>query len=296
MTNQSPHSTSAVSSKEQARSIVSSMGELPASPEVIKVVMDRTADFNSDIQGLSKALSADQTITAKVLKLSNSSFYGRAHSVATLDEAIMILGFFTLRSLVVATATHSMFDGSDAGGHQRTLWEHSLATAMACRLVGGRVEGLNNDEAFLAGLMHDLGKLILIQKMPEDYAKIIEKAKEECVPFTQLEDSAFGFNHTDLGQALMDEWAFPPELIESIRDHHLQDYSSAADEPVSLACVVNLADTISNYLQIGFACKDAPEPWTTNSAARIGLDSANLKEICEELQNSFAEEKRHFEG
>ena len=118
--------------------IIETIGELPTSPTVVASVMGMTKDLNTDVTKLSRVLSSDQSLTAKVLRLSNSPFYGRMRGVATLDEAIMILGFFTIRSLVVASSAYSMFNLGGQGGLEYRLWNHSLAAAMCARLTARR--------------------------------------------------------------------------------------------------------------------------------------------------------------
>ena len=113
--------------------IISTLGDLPASPAIVSTVMGLTSNPDSKIVDISKVLSADQSLTAKVLKLSNSSFYGRPKEVKTLEEAILLLGFFTVRSIVIATSAHTMYTKEIAGNSPEKLWQHSLATAVAAR-------------------------------------------------------------------------------------------------------------------------------------------------------------------
>ena len=134
--------------------IVDTIGELPASPAVVGAVMNLTSDLNSTITDITRVLSADQSLTAKVLRLSNSSFYGRAKEVGTLAEAIIILGFFTVRSLVVASSAHSMYcrcNGMDRCNAER-LWQHSLSTGIAARcLIGTSIPEAAEEAEALGG-------------------------------------------------------------------------------------------------------------------------------------------------
>lgn len=279
----------------QVDNIVSSLGELPASPAVVQTVMNITSDFNADIHDLSKALSADQALTAKVLKLSNSSFYGRSQAVATLEEAIVILGFFTLRSLIVATATHQIFGDNDINSPQHKLWEHSLATAMAARMIAEKVRPEKIEEAFIAGLMHDLGKLVFLQKMPEDFDRIIATAENGDGTFVDLEETTFGFSHADLGRVLMIKWSFPAELTDSVMDHH-NPGSVDSNGNISLAHIVNVANDLAKSIEVGFTDPDNATRLSDNTfASQIGMNQDSLEKLSAELKDIFETEKSMFD-
>ena len=274
--------------------IICAIGELPSSPSVVNLVMGMTSDLNTDIRRISKTLSSDQSLTAKVLKLSNSSFYGRSKGVATLDEAILILGFFTLRSLVVATATSAMFKNRDPESAEHKLWEHSLATAMASRMIAARVRPAVVEEAYIAGLMHDLGKLILLQKNPKDYGAIISEVEKSGGVFSELELKAFGFTHSDLGQALLEKWSFPPELCDAIRDHHTTLRTISNDAEQSLACIVNLANVISKKIGVGFK-ESVPEDLSKLESARaLQFSKDDIDKLEKRVAEAFSAEKHLF--
>jgi putative nucleotidyltransferase with HDIG domain len=274
--------------------IVSSMGELPSSPAVVNQVMSMTSDFNADVQSLSKALSADQSIAAKVLKLSNSSFYGRASSVSTLDEAIMILGFFSLRSLVVATATHAMFDSKNSESAESKLWEHSLATAMCARSLAKRIKHPYSEEAFIAGLMHDLGKLIFLQKMPGEYQATLNPASGFGEASLRHEREQFGFDHAQLGRVLMTKWSFPARLTDAVQYHHQPRLNSSSPSEATLDCIIHLADSMTRNMGVAFNEAPVEDLGALESARCLGLDAVALDEMCLELKDSFANEKSNF--
>ncbi len=289
-------SQSEIIANRQMDQIVNSLGELPASPAVINLVLGMTSDFNTDIKGLSKALSADQTLTAKILKLSNSSFYSRAQGVATLEEAVMILGFFTLRSLVIATATHGLFGNDRPDSPEHKLWEHSLATGMASRVIAQEINRAKVEEAFISGLMHDIGKLIFLQKMPEAYNEIIEKVENGRITFKDAETESFGFTHAALGSILMIKWSFPQELIDAVADHHKPEKFTAISGCSTLAPIINLADAMAKSIGVDFGQK-APESLSElESAKQLGLDGTAIETILNELLEAYEQEKGLFSG
>ena len=274
--------------------ILSAIGDLPSSPGVVSLVMGMTSNLNTDIRALSKALSADQSMTVKVLRLSNSPFYGRSRGVTTLEEAIMVLGFFTLRSLVVATFTHALFKNEDPSGYEEKLWEHSLSTAMAARIISKRTNSDVMEKAFICGLMHDLGKLIFLQKMPDEYKALVKKVESEGKTFLELEDELFGFNHAELGQTILENWEFPSDLCKAISEHHSPEAVQDGNEGSKIALIVNLASNLAKEIGVGFSETRSDDIADLPSAKLLGLDSETLQKMTKELKVAFNEEKRHF--
>ncbi len=281
-------------SSQKVSQILSALGDLPASPSVVSLVIGMTSDLNTDVSQLSQALSADQSLTAKALKLSNSPLYGRPRGVTSIDEAIMVLGFFTLRSLVIATATHAMFKDSGKGSLVESLWEHSLATGIASRLIAQKLGHPCVEESYLAGLMHDIGKLILAQKFPEEYAALVSRHKREDVELVELEQIQFGFSHTDLGEALLEKWDFPTDLIYAVARHHEPDNEAELNSVASIPLIVNLANGIAKCIGAGFKGLSAESLTEFESLKALKLSDEDLAAIIEGMAENFQEERKRF--
>lgn len=285
-----------------AERIISTIGELPASPAIVSAVMGLTSSVETDISKLVKVLSADQALTAKVLKLSNSSFYGRSKGVSTLKEAILILGFYTLRSLVIASSTHSLYKRKDSNSLEQALWEHSLATAISCKEVAREIHHNNIEEAFIAGLMHDLGKLILSQKMPAEYDAIVEEVRSSQRSFLEVEMEILGFNHVDVAKALFDKWNFPTFLSSAIYYHHRPDSkpvsSGASRSPaeIPLAYIVNFCDQVARHVDCGFDDAMIEDLATMPLALKVGLKQEKIDSMLERLAETCHSEKHVFDS
>ncbi|HSG98969.1 MAG TPA: HDOD domain-containing protein [candidate division Zixibacteria bacterium] len=277
---------------DQLQEIISSLGELPASPAVVSLVMNMTTDLNTDIHGLTRALSADQSLAAKVLRLSNSPFYGRTQNVKSLEEAIVILGFYTLRSLVVATGTQSLFASDDPRGLEHKLWEHSLATALAARMLAVASGHPQIEEAFLAGLLHDIGKLILLQKMPTEYRGALESAAANHDSLLSAEYARFGYTHAEIGAALCSSWSFPPELVEAVRYHH-QPVTDDTD-CASLSSLVFVADALALDVAESTGESTPAEPAEILKVIEFPLSLERLNTLRAELPHVFAQERALF--
>jgi HD-like signal output (HDOD) protein len=161
--------TSDVGANDQLKNIIMTTRDLPAMPQVASKVLELSSDPNTSAQQLQQIIADDQAMTARILKIANSAMYSCSRKVKTLTEAIVMLGFNSIRSLVVTSAARNLYNtrNSTTGLKERLLWEHSIGVAFACRLlVQDRMPALA-EEAFLAGLMHDIGKLVLNLQVPD---------------------------------------------------------------------------------------------------------------------------------
>jgi putative nucleotidyltransferase with HDIG domain len=282
----------AVNSNRMLDKIMATIGDLPATPAIIARLMNLTADINTDIEKITKAIMADQSLAAKVLKMSNSSFYGRAREVKTLKEAVMILGFMTLHSLVIATTTQTMYQKTVDGGTAGKLWEHGFASAIASRLIA-QISGFHFiEEAFVAGLLHDIGKLVLVQKIPTDFRQIVAEVEARQASFAVVEEAAFGFTHAQVGSLLLQKWSFPEELIAAVERHHLPTEAAEADR--KLTCIINAGNFLAKTLEVGFDDYAVDDLSELESIAALDLDPANLDEIQTTIKEQFEEEKELF--
>jgi putative nucleotidyltransferase with HDIG domain len=274
--------------------VVSAVGELPAAPAVISAAIKMTSDLQSNISDVCKVLASDQSLTAKVLRLSNSPYYGRCKRVATLQEALVVLGFVTVRSLIIATSAYSMFNRRDPNSSECKLWRHSLATAIGARLIAERINHPEKEEVFVGALLHDIGKLVLLQKMPAPYGRIVNEVERKATSFKRVESQVLGFDHTDVASLLLAEWSFPGNLVEAVRRHH-QPLSFGSGNPAPIAQVINLADYMAKNLGVGFNDERVKDFIQLKSARLLALDSKTLNLLFEKLQEEYQAEMRIFD-
>jgi putative nucleotidyltransferase with HDIG domain len=231
--------------------IIEKLGDLPSAPPILSKAIRLTSNLDSNIAEISRSITADQSISAKVVRMSNSPAYARTTRVSTLDEGIRVLGFNQLKSIIITASTFQMFENCIHADMAADLWSHSLSTAIGSRIVAERLTALNKDEAYLAGLLHDIGKLVLLKTAPNVYAEVIEIVKNSHTEFVIEEQKELEFDHTDVGAALLEKWSFPRNILTAVANHHkcnLAD-ASAAEQ---LARVVALADSVSCYIGAGF--------------------------------------------
>jgi putative nucleotidyltransferase with HDIG domain len=273
--------------------IVSTIGELPASPSIVNAVINLTNDLNSDVSQLAKHLASDQVLTAKVLKLSNSSFYGRAKTVSNVNDAIVILGFHTIRSLVLASSVRNLYKSKKPDEFEEVLWEHSLSTAIICRMIAQHLRHSQKDIAFIAGILHDIGKLILYRKYPKKYDRIIKFAKQCHTNIHKLETESIGVNHMEVGAALLAKWNFPDEYVDAIRDHHdWKEPENMKEIPVSW--MVNYSSICSSLIGCDIANHPEYEAEWVEAAAKLDIPLEKAQELNNNLFDVFNEEKKIY--
>ena len=273
-----PRSDSVAIRQDVLQRMMSTIGELPASPVIIASVMSMTANLDTNVTEVSRLLATDSTLTAKVLKLANSSYYGRPQEVCSVKEAILIMGFYAVRTLVIASSARSLFSGDDPDGPVEKLWRHSLATAIASRQIAGHLKHPHRDEVFIAGLMHDIGKLVMLESLGFRYRDVVLQIEHAHGSFVQEEQRHFGFTHVDVAHILTAHWGIPPSLVEAIAQHHtLGGYRP--DSPIPMAYIVHLANHMAKLLRIGFEDARETELGRLESAQAMRLEDETLEEL-----------------
>ena len=212
---------------------------------------------------LAKLISSDQALSTKMLRLSNSAYYGFPRAITTVRDAIVLLGFRAVRSATLASCVIDAVPGSANLDYQR-FWRYSVTVGMLAELLA-RVEHTPHDEAFTAGVIHNIGRLALDQYAPEQFRQALELARDSGMPLLDAERAVLGFTDVELGGGLALHWNFPPPLVDAVAHHHLNVY--ALPEPQSLAASVVRARLFVSSLGICDGTAQAvtsapPAEWT----------------------------------
>jgi putative nucleotidyltransferase with HDIG domain len=223
--------------------LIQNLGELPPLPQVAAQVLRLVADPDSTTDDLQKVISTDQALTVQILKIANSAMFGMMREVRTVTQAIMTLGFSTIKSVVIAASAKNLYSRGSVGLQERLLWEHALTTALAGRGFSRLLRFPRSEEAFVGGLLHDIGKSVLGIKFPDRYSVLVRQVYNEQADLLALELDTFGFDHCMVGEALLHSWNLAESLETAVRWHH--DPASAPDGQRELTAIVALGNQLA---------------------------------------------------
>ena len=233
--------------------ILNGATDLAALPQVVMRVMDLTTDQKATATDLEKVIGMDQALAAKILTLANSSYYGLPRQVSTLREAVVFLGFKTVRNLAMGITTFNLFLGrSDAASlARRSVWRHSMDAAQCARVVTSLLhpsaqETVGMDQVYTCALLHDVGKIAMDRSRQALFIAIMELTRTRNVRYSVIENKVFPFSHGQIGAALAARWNYPPALCEAIAFHHTP---RAAEINPKLTAAVCLANEIAHFLE-----------------------------------------------
>jgi putative nucleotidyltransferase with HDIG domain len=229
--------------------LISNLGDLPPLPQVAAQVLRIVADPDSTADELQRVISTDQALASQILKIGNSAMFGMMREVKTLSQAIMTLGFSTIKSVVIASSAKNLYSRGSAGLQERLMWEHALATAMMGRAYGKLLRFPRTEEIFLAGLMHDIGKSVMGIKFPDRYGAMIRTIYNDQGDSLEMELDLFGFDHTMVGEALLRSWNLSQSLEQTVRWHHEPLEAPLENRP--LTALVALGNQMALNQKIG---------------------------------------------
>jgi HD-like signal output (HDOD) protein len=230
------------------QAIFTSLGvkSLPAMPHAAQQAFQLATKPNAEAHDYIEVIEADEGLSAKTLKIANSVFYDRGGGSRTIADAVNVIGIAELRNLLNASALMNVFPLRHPLRSQ--LWAHDIATALTARLIAKTIAPHLADSAFLAGLMHDIGKLLLLQRHTESYAKLLKEGLSAGLESPLAEVNEYPFDHTHVGQLIGEQWRFTKELTMAIRCHH-NDWSTFSG--ISLAALIKASDILTHGLNLG---------------------------------------------
>ena len=264
-------------------SIAAANSRIVRLPALKPVVLQVLASFERpelDIDSIVNELARDQTLSARVLRLANSSFYGLQTRIATLHDAVMVLGFRHIRATVAAVAVTECFTDKHLPSFDfPAFWRHAAAVGLAARTIAA-ILGRPGEVAFLAGLLHDIGVLVLLSSFPEHSECVFDHAERDHCLIIDAEHDVIGIDHAMIGEALAERWKFPAPIRLAIGAHHLPD-AQPAD---SLANIVHLADVMVHAMGISDPVDELVPPLSDIAFNRLGLDMEDLRRVMREVE------------
>jgi len=225
--------------------------ELPTLPTIALEVNKMLQDYETSISRLTRLIEKDQSISSKILKLSNSTFYGSGRKINNIPNAAVLIGFNTIRNIVVSISVINAFASPKnlAGFDISDFWKHSVAVAMVSKRLGEQQDYPQPDDCFLAGLLHDVGKLVLSQYFQDHFRKIWTTADSLNISFYEAEKNEMPIDHADIGGYLAKSWQLPAELVDTIQHHHTMNENAANQK---LLAIVHTANILVNTFKDNF--------------------------------------------
>jgi putative nucleotidyltransferase with HDIG domain len=239
--------SSKIEDPREVMRMVEAFGDLAVLPQVVAKVLDLSAEQTPSASDFERAISVDPGFTSRILKLANSAYYGLPRRVTAIRDAVVLLGIREVRCIAMAATAFELFVGRGDRDSllRRGMWRHSVYAGAVARSVARRVAGVDEESAFVAGLLHDVGKSIALQVMKRQFLDAVERAATAEVSCYQMELEMLPVTHPDLGAAALMKWNLPESLVEAVGCHH--EPARARKSP-RLAATIAVADAIAHFL------------------------------------------------
>lgn len=254
--------------------IIDNITDLPTLPDVVSRINEMVHDPSTSAAEINDVISRDLALSTKVLKLVNSPFYGFPRRITNITYAVVILGFNTIRNLALSAFMFDLFKTGVAGFDLQAFWRYSIASAVGSQLVAKRAGFELIEDAFMGGLLHDVGKVIMNQYLKKDFEAVVKHVQEQDCLFLEAEEAVLDYTHHDIGAALLERWNLPPHLVESCRLYHKP--CEGADESCFIPSI-HLADILVRALCFGSPGdrripKVDPQAWSRLNIPVEGLE------------------------
>lgn len=274
--------------------VLDKITDMPALPTVVARLTRLIADPRTTASNINAVLSSDPGLVTKILKLVNSSYYGFSRRITTITNAVVILGFNQVRNLALSAFIFDKFASPESGTgfDLNGFWRHSIGSAFLCAQISRKLDAKLEEDAFICGLLHDLGKFIMVQHAPDHVAMVMNVVRRENILFYDAEKKVLGYDHAMLGAIVMERWNLPQTLVDVVRNHHQPIEAPPASR--KLCCVTQTAEITARALLMGNG-GDAkiprllPEVW-----AMTGLDWAKLEDIIRRGAEEYSKSEAFF--
>jgi putative nucleotidyltransferase with HDIG domain len=253
-------------SPELTKTLTAAVDGMPAFPKSVQRVLELTRDVNSTPKDLVEVIDKDPVLTVKILKVVNSAYYSLPKQITSVGHAVVYLGFNTIKNLALSIAAIGMLPKTnEAGFDGQQYLLHSLATAAIAKQLALKVDGADPMDCFIAGLLHDFGKVVLAQFMPRQFRGALEVSLQQGISLHLALRETLGVDHAVVGAMLVEKWRFSPHLVETIR----HQYGPELADSGMIACVFG-ANQISKKLNFGFAGNLLVEEFPPAVVKRLG--------------------------
>jgi len=264
-------------SGDEIRHEVQRIREISTLPQVMRRIMDVVVDERSSAQDLAREIAHDQALTAKVLKIVNSAFYGFYRRISSVSEAVVILGYNEIRSIAMTISVLDLFGPSRGGGHfdRVKLWEHVIAAGTLADIIRQHCCRFE-DSAFVAGLLHDIGKVVLDEYFSVEWRQVLAEAHGRESPLVEVERAMLGVTHAEVGYWLSERWNLPAPIGQAILHHHEEPRLETSS---ALEGLTYLSNALVKERGIGFGGDGFVWPVGEEARQVVGLEERHLAKV-----------------
>ncbi|PIQ95451.1 MAG: phosphohydrolase [Nitrospinae bacterium CG11_big_fil_rev_8_21_14_0_20_56_8] len=274
--------------------LVNESVQIASLPSIFYEIDSAVEDPESSFSEIAQIISRDVALSARLLKIVNSSFFGFSSRIETITHAITIVGLAQLRDLVLATTVVSQFRGvPQEVVNMERFWSHSIACGLAARIIAIYRREPNAERYYVKGILHDVGRLILFLNLPDKMKEAFSLYENDGGLLYEAERKVLGFDHSEVGGALIQTWNLPPTLQETVRYHH--NPSKAPQDPTS-ASIIHLADIIAHAMQLGTSGERWVPPLDAKVWGKINLPSHLIGSIVDQVDRQFVEASQMFQA
>lgn len=263
--------------------VLDSVQKLPSMPSIVMEVLESFGNENLSVNTLANKIGRDQAIVARVLRVANAPFFGKSGQVSSISEAISLLGFSHLRGLVAAASIINVFPYTGNVIDMPAFWRHGIGTA-DCAKVLARHVGLNPEIAFTAGLLHDIGKLVMSVYFPLTFAHVHKTVSGSTIDSLRAESAAFGLDHAAIGGEVAKRWNFPIEIRKAVELHHTE---YVASDDITLSDVIYVANLFAKTLDDGNLRKPETEHLIVSADLRLKFKLDKMEELLIEAKRQY---------
>ena len=268
--------------KSDIETRLDSIEDLPTLPIVLRQLQKFMHNPQSNMRQIADIVAQDQALTSRTIRLVNSAYYGLMSRVSSINQAIVILGLNTLNNLMVGLSVVKMFEkGKKTGFDHEAFWQHAFGTALISRGIAIGINYKEPEDCFIAGLLHDMGRLVMEQHLHHDFIKACAASKDAGTALSLEEQAAFGANHAEAGAFLAKKWRIPEALLAAIQYHHsLSRIPSVLLEHKRLVGIVAKANQLANRFDIGDSGENNVAPDSDFASLKFGsLDVDGIVEM-----------------
>lgn len=265
--------------------VIDQVNDLPALPTIVQDLAKSQGDNEDDINYFTQQISLDQALSAKTLRFANSSFYGLQTKITTIRQAITLIGIDAVRHVITATSLATYFPANGCAGFDfMALWRHAVATAVCARILARQLH-LNQDYAFTAGLLHDIGRLVLATHFRSEYEQVIAYRNKHDCQWLDAEHEVIGIDHAMVGAELASHWNFSHTIQHAILYHHTPEQHTDR----ALSSLINVANAIVHALDLSGKEDDLVSTVSETAWLGMGLDDAAYQLVFRDTELMFEE-------